>query len=109
MSQPELLPCPFCGEPGRRDAANEDYVMCASGKHNMIYLRDVSWNRRAARPGYVAVPSEFRDLAKQAADALKIWTGHDSNFNARHHYGEKWWEPIEALEKKLRAAAEGKK
>lgn len=49
-------------------------------------------------------PVAWSDLAMRAANVLRIVTGHDSGANLRHRYGEKWWEPIEALEKELRAS-----
>jgi hypothetical protein len=44
-------------------------------------------------------------LAKDAAEALQVFIGHDSGANLRHRYGEKWWEPIEELRGKLTAQA----
>ncbi|HFH3292735.1 TPA: hypothetical protein ACGJUA_001009 [Pseudomonas aeruginosa] len=43
------------------------------------------------------------ELVKQAADAIQVFTGHDSGANLRHHYGEKWWEKLDDLRDKLRA------
>ncbi|HCR1674449.1 hypothetical protein [Pseudomonas aeruginosa] len=43
------------------------------------------------------------ELVKQAADAIQVFTGHDSSANLRHHYGEKWWEKLDDLRDKLRA------
>lgn len=50
-----------------------------------------------------AVPDAWRDLAKQAAEALHVFTGHDSGANLCHRYGENWWEPLNELRDKLRA------
>ncbi|CRN68357.1 hypothetical protein AX279_17585 [Pseudomonas sp. J237] len=44
-------------------------------------------------------------LAKDAAEALQVFTGHDSGANLRHRYGEKWWEPIDELRGKLTVQA----
>lgn len=55
------------------------------------------------------VPKEWRDLAGQAAEALQVFTGHDSSPNLRHRYGEKWWEPINELRDKLARLNKGAK
>jgi len=48
--------------------------------------------------------AEWGALLKQAGDVIHIMTGHDSYPRLRHQYGEKWWEPIDELRGKIRAA-----
>lgn len=48
------------------------------------------------------------DLMERAAKALKVFTGHDSYPNLKHHYGEKWWEPMDKLRLELVAAVAAK-
>ncbi|EPU9131530.1 hypothetical protein ACV0PV_001960 [Pseudomonas aeruginosa] len=37
----------------------------------------------------------MRGMAKQAAEAIQVFTGHDSGANLAHRYGEKWWEHLD--------------
>jgi hypothetical protein len=37
-----------------------------------------------------------------AADALKVFNGHDSYANLNYRYGQKWWDKITEIEKDLR-------
>jgi hypothetical protein len=46
-------------------------------------------------------PVAWQELMQEAADALRIFTGHDSQPNLKHRYGEHWWEPVNALRDKL--------
>lgn len=39
----------------------------------------------------------MRGMAKQAAEAIQIFTGHDSGANLAQRYGEKWWEHLDEL------------
>lgn len=48
----------------------------------------------------ISVP---RELAEKLEQALKIFTGHDSYPNLRHHYGNEWWEPVDQMRDELRA------
>lgn len=57
--------------------------------------------RICAAPPAPSVPDGWRELAKQSADALRVFTGHDFAVNLRYRYGENWCEPLNALEKKL--------
>ncbi len=47
----------------------------------------------------------MRGLAKQAAEAIQVFTGHDSSANLAHRYGEKWWEHLDELRDALLAFA----
>lgn len=51
----------------------------------------------------VAKADPDRTVIREAADALAIFTGHDTQPRLKSHYGEKWWEPINKVEKHLRA------
>lgn len=42
-----------------------------------------------------------REVIRRAAEALRVFNGHDSGANLRHRYGEKWWEAITKLERDL--------
>lgn len=44
-----------------------------------------------------------RDKILAAAEALRIFNGHDSGANLRSRYGEKWWKEIDQIEAELRA------
>ncbi|WP_240691028.1 MULTISPECIES: hypothetical protein [Burkholderia cepacia complex] len=57
--------------------------------------------------GPVPMPAEHRESIQQAAEALSIFTGHDSYANLRHTYGNNWWEPINKIEADLRALLTG--
>lgn len=48
-----------------------------------------------------------RDVALAAADALKLFNGHDSNANLKARFGDKWWDHIGRIESDLRATATG--
>ena len=54
-----------------------------------------------AHDAAVAALAERDAIIKEAVKALRIWTGHDSGPNMRHHYGERWWEPINAIRNNL--------
>lgn len=56
-----------------------------------------------AAPPAAGVPEGWRELAQEAAEALQVFTGHDSGPNLRHRYGKNWWEPLDQLRDKLRA------
>lgn len=45
----------------------------------------------------------MRGMAREAADAIQVFTGHDSGANLKHYYGEKWWEPLNELRDQLHA------
>ncbi len=47
----------------------------------------------------------MRGMAKQAAEAIQVFTGHDSGANLAHRYGEKWWEHLDELRDALLAFA----
>ncbi|MGU1527733.1 hypothetical protein ACSEOK_22325 [Pseudomonas aeruginosa] len=47
----------------------------------------------------------MRGMAKQAAEAIQVFTGHDSGANLAHRYGEKWWEYLDELRDALLAFA----
>ncbi|MHC9116245.1 hypothetical protein ACYTSF_18380 [Pseudomonas aeruginosa] len=47
----------------------------------------------------------MRGMAKQAAEAIQVFTGHDSSANLAHRYGEKWWEHLDELRDALLAFA----
>lgn len=39
----------------------------------------------------------------EAAEVLRLMTGHDSQPNIDRRYGQRWWEPIKKIEQDLRA------
>jgi hypothetical protein len=41
-------------------------------------------------------------LIAEAADAMRLWTGHDSQPNIERKFGKQWWEPIKKIEDGLR-------
>ncbi|HEP9691537.1 TPA: hypothetical protein VDV99_002432, partial [Pseudomonas aeruginosa] len=47
----------------------------------------------------------MRGMAKQAAEAIQVFTGHDSGANLAHRYGDKWWEHLDELRDALLAFA----
>ncbi|VWC79512.1 hypothetical protein BLA39750_01090 [Burkholderia lata] len=57
--------------------------------------------------GWAAMPAQHRESIQKAADALSIFTGHDSHANLRHKYGSDWWEPVNKIEADLRAILTG--
>lgn len=81
---------------------NEGFFRANKDALGVALERDELRAQLAAQPA--AVPVGWRDLAKQAAEALQVFTGHDSGANLRHRYGENWWEPLDELRDKLRAA-----
>ncbi|PPT26841.1 hypothetical protein [Xanthomonas arboricola] len=55
-------------------------------------------------PTPAAVPVDA-DLAKRLSRFLQLLSGHDSWPNIRRAYGEKWWEPIDAMRAELDSLA----
>ncbi|MDN7577445.1 hypothetical protein QZM25_33050 [Burkholderia contaminans] len=53
--------------------------------------------------GLTSMHAGHREAIQKAADALSIFTGHDSHANLRHTYGSDWWEPVNKIEADLRA------
>lgn len=51
--------------------------------------------------------SHMRGMARKAADAIQVFTGHDSGANLIHRYGMHWWEPLNELRDQLRAFVNG--
>lgn len=94
----EEFDCWFRREEGLPESADTTNISAA-------YLPWKAWKARAAlsAPPASGVPEGWRELAQQAADALQVFTGHDSGPNLRHRYGENWWEPLNQLRDKLRA------
>lgn len=49
-----------------------------------------------------ALPDDLKARLTAAADALKVFNGHDSGANLKHRYGDAWWDQITIIENGLR-------
>ncbi|MFG3926444.1 hypothetical protein ACGEMM_17775 [Pseudomonas aeruginosa] len=81
---------------------------------NLPELLSTAQAEQAERPEVVArvvhstpvvLDHHMRGMAKQAAEAIQVFTGHDSGANLAHRYGEKWWEHLDELRDALLAFA----
>ncbi|HCF1174511.1 TPA: hypothetical protein NH810_000830 [Pseudomonas aeruginosa] len=56
--------------------------------------------------GIVEALDNIHDTSPQRwAEAIQVFTGHDSGANLAHRYGEKWWEHLDELRDALLAFA----
>ena len=49
------------------------------------------------------------EAIEQAAEVLKIETGHDPGMRRIHRFGQEWWTPLRKIEERLRAMLERKR